>query len=152
MAAELASRGIEPSRVEVELTESVVVDDPATAALRLGEPNAAGFSTALDDFGTGCSSIGHLDQLSFDTVRIDRSFVSGQRAPDERRALVSAMIAPGRALGPRVVCAGVEQGREVERLTRLGCGLLRGFHLDHAMSIDDLAARWLGAPIEHAAA
>ncbi|HVG49113.1 MAG TPA: EAL domain-containing protein, partial [Rubellimicrobium sp.] len=144
LLADLAERDIDPDRIEVELTESVVVDDPALAAERLGELHAAGFTTALDDFGTGYSSIGYLRQMGFDTLKIDRSFVSGFCESPDRLALVNAMILLAHALGLRVTCEGVETEQELTMLSELGCDLAQGYHLDRPMPIDVVRARWMG--------
>jgi EAL domain-containing protein (putative c-di-GMP-specific phosphodiesterase class I) len=144
LLADLAERGIDPARIEVELTESVVVDDPALAAERLRELHAAGFSTALDDFGTGYSSIGYLQQMGFDTLKIDRSFVSGFCEAPDRLALVNAMILLAHALGLRVTCEGAETQQELRMLSELGCDLAQGYHLDRPMPIDVVRARWMG--------
>lgn len=143
LLADLAERGVDPARIEVELTESVVVDDPLLAAERLRELHEAGFSTALDDFGTGYSSIGYLQQMGFNTLKVDRSFVSGFCESPERLALVNAMILLAHALGLRVVCEGVETEQELRMLQEMGCDLAQGYHLDRPLPIDALAARWL---------
>ena len=144
LLADLARRGIDPARIEVELTESVVVDDPHLAADRLRELHEAGFSTALDDFGTGYSSIGYLRQMGFNTLKVDRSFVTGFCDKPERLALVNAMILLAHALGLRVVCEGVETEQEFEMLRELGCDMAQGYHLDRPLPIDVVAKRWLG--------
>jgi len=142
LLADLAERGVDPARIEVELTEAVVVDDPALAADRLRELHDAGFSTALDDFGTGYSSIGYLQQMGFDTLKIDRSFVSGCCEAPNRLALVKAMILLAHALGLRVACEGVETAQELRTLRELGCDLAQGYHLDRPMPIDRIMALW----------
>jgi diguanylate cyclase (GGDEF)-like protein len=139
----LRARGIAPSRLEVELTESVLVDDPSLAARRIRELHEAGISTALDDFGTGFSSIGTLRQLRFDALKIDRSFVTGLTEAPERLALVNAMMLLAHALGLRVVCEGVETEDEFATLRDLGCDLLQGFGIERPLPITALAARWL---------
>jgi EAL domain-containing protein (putative c-di-GMP-specific phosphodiesterase class I) len=141
----LGARGIAPSRLEVELTESVLVDDPCLAARRIGELHAAGISIALDDFGTGFSSIGTLRQLRFDALKIDRSFVTGLTGAPERLALVNAMVLLAHALGLSVVCEGVETEDEFTVLRDLGCDLVQGYAVERPLPIAALAARWLGA-------
>ena len=139
LLADLRARSIDPARIEVELTESVVVDDPALAAARLRDLHEAGFSTALDDFGTGYSSIGYLQQMGFNTLKVDRSFVSGFCEAPERLALVNAMILLAHALGLLVVCEGVETEQELRMLRELGCDLAQGYYLDRPLPIDALA-------------
>ncbi len=139
----VSRRGIKPSRLEIELTEQVVVDDPRLAARCLRDLHEAGFTTALDDFGTGYSSIGYLRQMEFDALKIDRSFVSGFPGNPSRLALLDAMIQAAHALGLSVVCEGIETAEEMDLLYDLGCDLAQGWHIDRPMAIDALAARWL---------
>lgn len=108
LLAELAGKGIDPVRIEIELNVAAVVNDPNLAADRLRELHAAGFSTALDDFGTGYSSISYLRQMGCNTPKVDRSFVSGFCEAPQRVELVNAMILPAHALGLRITCEGVE--------------------------------------------
>ncbi len=151
LVSELARRGVAPDRIEVELTEGVVVDDPRLATARLGELRAAGFSTALDDFGTGYSSIGYLQQMPFDTVKVDRSFVSGLCGSSEQLMLCNGIILIGRALGLAIVCEGVETADELSLLATLGCGLAQGYHLDKPLPIERLIERWMpqARPAQH---
>jgi diguanylate cyclase (GGDEF)-like protein len=143
LLADLAARGIDPGRIEVELTESVVVDDSGLAAERMRQLHEAGFSTALDDFGTGYSSIGYLRQMGFNTLKVDRSFVTGFCDSADQLALVNAMVLLAHALGLRVVCEGVETEDELRMLRELGCDLAQGYHLDRPLPITALTARWL---------
>lgn len=143
LVSELARRQISPSRVEVELTESMVVDDTGLAAARLEELHKAGFSTALDDFGTGYSSIGSLRQMSFDTLKIDRSFVAGLGTSSKQMTLCNAMVLLGQALDLKIVCEGVETAKELHSLGVLGCDLAQGYHFDRPLTIERLVDRWL---------
>ena len=149
---EIRTRGISPSRIEIELTEAVLVDDSRLAAERLEELHAAGFSTALDDFGTGYSSVGYLQTLSFDTLKIDRSFVSGVAQCPKRLGLLNAMILMAHSLDLRVVCEGVETAEELNLLFGLSCDWAQGYYLDRPISVTALAERWLEPTIPAAAA
>ncbi len=141
----LHTHGIDPARIEVELTETIVVDDPDLAARRIRELHEAGLSTALDDFGTGYSSIGTLRQLEFDTLKIDQSFVSGLGEAPQRLALVNAMILLAHALGLKVVCEGVETEEELGILQEIGCDVVQGYVIDRPLPIDAVASRWLSS-------
>jgi diguanylate cyclase (GGDEF)-like protein len=143
ITGELHGRGIRPSRIEIELTEAVLVDDSRLAAERLDELHAVGFSTALDDFGTGYSSVGYLQKLGFDTLKIDRSFVSGIALCPKRLGLLNAMILMAHNLDLQVVCEGVETGEELGLLQELGCDWVQGYHLDRPLPVDRLVDRWL---------
>jgi EAL domain-containing protein (putative c-di-GMP-specific phosphodiesterase class I) len=144
LVGELERHGIEASRVEVELTESVLVDDCRLAAQRVAELRAAGFSIALDDFGTGYSSVGYLEQLGFDTLKIDRSFVSRVRESADGIAVVDGMIRMAHGLKMRVVCEGVETADELDLLLELGSDLAQGYHLGRPLPVEALAERWMG--------
>lgn len=150
LVGELQDRNIDPARIEIEVTEAVVVDDSRLAAERLGELRAAGFSIALDDFGTGYSSVGYLDQFRFDTLKIDRSFVSRIRNSDKGVRVVDAIIMMAHGLDLRVVCEGVETAEEFDLLRELDCDLAQGYHLDRPLPIQALAARWLCPSVAHA--
>jgi diguanylate cyclase (GGDEF)-like protein len=143
LVAELARRRIDVARVAVELTEAVVVDDARLAASRLAELRAAGISTALDDFGTGYSSIGYLGAMPFDTLKIDRKFVSGIDTSAKQLGLLNAMILMAHHLDLRVVCEGVETRAEMNLLHELGCDMVQGYHLDRPLPLQALVARWL---------
>lgn len=140
---ELRDRDISPARIEIELTEAVLVDDSRLAAERLEQLHAAGFSTALDDFGTGYSSVGYLQKLGFDTLKIDRSFVSGIELAPKRLGLLNAMILMAHNLDLRVVCEGVETGEELKLLCELGCDWVQGYYLDKPLPVAALVQRWL---------
>ncbi len=140
---ELRRRTIHQSRVEIELTESVIVDDTRLASERLEALQAAGFSIALDDFGTGYSSIGYLARLRFNTLKIDRSFVPRVRGTTQEMSVIDGMIRIAHGLGLRIVCEGVETAEEFNRLKELGCDLVQGYYLDPPLPIAKLAERWL---------
>jgi diguanylate cyclase (GGDEF)-like protein len=140
---DLRRNDINLSRVEIELTEAVIVDDTRLAAERLEEIHAAGFSTALDDFGTGYSSMGYLAQLRFQTLKIDRSFVSKIRESEQGVMVVNGMIQIAHGLGLQVVCEGIESAEEFDQLRKLGCDFAQGYHFDRPLPIATLAEKWL---------
>jgi len=143
LLSDLQRNGIDVSRVEIELTEAVIVDDTRLAAERLEELHAAGFSIALDDFGTGYSSMGYLAQLRFQTLKIDRSFVSKVRDSEQGVMVVNGMIQIAHGLGLQVVCEGIESAEEFDQLRRLSCDFAQGYHLDRPLPIATLAEKWL---------
>ena len=151
LVGHLKERGIDPQRIEVELTESVIVDDLRLAAQRIEELHAAGFSTALDDFGTGYSSMGYLGRLRFQTLKIDRSFVSKIRSSSGGVAVVGGMIAMAHGLNLRVVCEGIETAEELKLIRELGCDLVQGYYFDRPVPIAALARKWLNQFGEQAA-
>lgn len=136
----VAHHGISPDRIEIELTEGVIVENPDAAAWRLHALRELGFRTALDDFGTGFSSIGYLRRMKFDTLKIDRSFLSADPLQEDNFALIQSMIQLGHSLGQSVVCEGVETDRQVARLRELGCDAFQGFHYGKPAPYDEFAA------------
>jgi diguanylate cyclase (GGDEF)-like protein/PAS domain S-box-containing protein len=125
--AALAQSGIPPALLELELTESALVNDPHTAANTLAELKALGVQLALDDFGTGYSSLSYLTQFSFDRLKIDQSFVRDILDDPKDLEIVKAIIAMGHALRLDVVAEGVETTAERDLLEALGCDSFQGY-------------------------
>jgi EAL domain-containing protein (putative c-di-GMP-specific phosphodiesterase class I) len=113
--------------LQLELTESMLVDDPDGANKVLQPLRDMGVSFALDDFGTGWSSLGQLNELPFDELKIDRSFVLAMRPGSPEDAIVRSTIQLGRELGLRIVAEGVEDETTRARLADLGCDAAQGF-------------------------
>ena len=126
VAAILARTGIEPARVLLEITESVLLDAEVIGH-RLHQLRALGVRLAIDDFGTGYSSLSYLTRLPVDVVKIDRSFVERLGGPAEDEVLVRAVVQLARSLGLRSVGEGVETASQLERLRSLGCDAGQGF-------------------------
>ena len=123
----LAKSGFEPSRLELELTEGVVVGDAEGAEAAMVELRALGVHLALDDFGTGYSSLIYLRRFAFDKIKIDRSFLESMEATGESAILVHSIVHLGRALGLTVTAEGVETREQHRFLQALGCHQLQGF-------------------------
>ncbi|MBW7902675.1 MAG: EAL domain-containing protein [Rhodocyclaceae bacterium] len=124
IAAILAETRCEPAWIELEITESAAMADPAAAQAALGRLRGMGLSIAIDDFGTGHSSLARLTRLPVDKLKIDRSFIpAAPDAPQSREdaAVVVAIVALGRQLGLRVIAEGVESGRQRDWLAAIGC-------------------------------
>jgi EAL domain-containing protein (putative c-di-GMP-specific phosphodiesterase class I) len=140
VAAVLAATGLPPSALELEITESVVMDhsDPGIHTLR--RLRALGVRLVLDDFGTGYSSLAYLKHLPLDTIKIDRTFVAGIDEPADR-SIVDAVIALAHGLGISVVAEGIETERQAERLRELGCDFGQGYLFSRPVPLD--AARAL---------
>jgi diguanylate cyclase (GGDEF)-like protein/PAS domain S-box-containing protein len=123
----LFESGLAPNLLVLEVTEGVLLDDPA-AVQRLHQLRALGLRVAIDDFGTGYTSIHYLQQLPTDILKIDRSFVSGHGiAASERVALVGAIISLAKALDLRTVAEGIETEDQASELRELGCDAGQGF-------------------------
>ncbi len=118
---------IPAGRLTLELTESVVLNDLSQTEQRMLAVRDLGIGLALDDFGTGFSSLSYLKHLPFDTLKIDRSFVSDMIATASSAAIVRATIAMGHALGLKVIAEGVETAEEWALLKDFGCDAFQGF-------------------------
>ena len=139
IAATLAATGLEPGALELEITESVVMDQSEAGIRALRRLRELGVRLVLDDFGTGYSSLAYLKHLPLDTIKIDRTFVAGlEEAAD--RSIVDAVIALAHGLGIGVVAEGIETERQAERLRELGCDLGQGYLFARALPVDRIEA------------
>jgi diguanylate cyclase (GGDEF)-like protein len=136
----LAARGVPPERLELEITESMLMHDPVRARATLERLAAIGVRLSVDDFGTGYSSLAHLKRLPVDTLKIDKSFVLDMAENGADEAIVRSMIELAHNLGMRVVAEGVESAATWMRLAALGCDLAQGFHLSRPLPADGLLA------------
>jgi EAL domain-containing protein (putative c-di-GMP-specific phosphodiesterase class I) len=123
----LTETGFEPSNLELELTEGVIVEDADAAEAAMMELRALGVNLALDDFGTGYSSLIYLRRFAFDKIKIDRSFLESMEATGESAILVHSIVHLGRALGLTVTAEGVETPEQHRFLQALGCHQLQGY-------------------------
>lgn len=123
----LQETGFPPSRLEIELTEGVVVEDADTAEWAMMELKAMGVQLALDDFGTGYSSLIYLRRFAFDKIKIDRSFLESMEGTGESAIIVHSIVHLGRALGLTVTAEGVETEEQHRLLQAVGCHELQGF-------------------------
>lgn len=123
-----AITGARPEHLELEITESALITDFESARTWLGAVRQLGVTVALDDFGTGYSSLAYLRKLPLDAIKVDQTFVAGLESDSSTLAIVRAMIAMARALDLKVVAEGVENQRQVQILTELGCTTMQGFY------------------------
>ena len=123
----LAEAGFPPKRLEIEITETAVVQRLEEAKSTLKSLRNLGVRIALDDFGTGYSGLHHLRELQLDTIKIDQSFITHmlQDADDEK--LVEAIVGLGRVLGLRTTAEGIETKDVLDKLIALGCDTGQGF-------------------------
>jgi diguanylate cyclase (GGDEF)-like protein/PAS domain S-box-containing protein len=126
----LARTGLDPVNLRLEITESVLVEESATAVSSLEALNELGVRLVLDDFGTGYSSLAYLNRFPFHALKIDRSFVDGLGIEQERTAIVEAIVGMARALSLEFIAEGVESEVQLSELRRLGCDYAQG-HLFH---------------------
>jgi diguanylate cyclase (GGDEF)-like protein/PAS domain S-box-containing protein len=123
----LVESGIDPQKVHLEITESVLMDDVEQSIETLTALKELGIHFAVDDFGTGYSSLSYLQRLPIDTLKIDQSFVRGLGVAENDSSIVRAIAGLGRALGMGLLAEGVENPRQLEELQALGCDAAQGF-------------------------
>ena len=129
----LGSTGIEPSRLCLEITESLAMDDVEVTSSILSKLHGLGVRLAIDDFGTGHSSLGYLARFPIDVIKIDQSFVRDINRDPVKSAIVSAVVALSRAIGSTTVVEGVETLPELEQLASLGCDTAQGFYFSRPL-------------------
>ncbi len=138
----LKKRRVEPSLLELEITESTMLSDPVRTKRVLDKLSAMGVALSIDDFGTGYSSLSYLSQLPVNEIKIDRSFVMNMAESDNDAVIVRSTIDLARNLGLHVVAEGVETEQAWDRLSELGCTLAQGYYLSRPVPADELT-QWL---------
>jgi diguanylate cyclase (GGDEF)-like protein len=143
----LRSSCVQPSQLILELTETVLLTNLPTVALEMQRLRSLGIRMAIDDFGTGYTSLAHLQQLTIDEIKIDRSFV--QQLPDGRGSSLVRMVTElGHHLGVTIVAEGVETDEQLTALREIGCDSLQGFLIGRPLTAEHL----IGWQIERRAA
>jgi diguanylate cyclase (GGDEF)-like protein len=132
--------GVDPAYIELEITETALLDNPADAERILASLRLRGFRIALDDFGVGFSSLSHLRQFALDTLKIDRSFVHHLVGGTRERAIVGALINLAHQLGIEPVAEGVEEPAQRDLLIAKGCRIMQGYLLGRPQSADAFTA------------
>ena len=125
--AALAESGVPPSRLMLEITEGVLIDNPDEMIRRIEDLHALGVRVALDDFGSGYSNLSYLQRFPLDKLKIDRSFVSALGQSGNGGVIIQAIVALGRALGLSITVEGVETEQQRVMLKLAGCDELQGF-------------------------
>ncbi len=134
-----AETGLPATQLQIEVTESVFLQQPEFIAQVLQSIQRLGVRVALDDFGTGYSSLGYIDRYPIDAVKIDRSFVSRMMLHERSEAIVSSILSLGRALNLDITAEGVETTEQYERLKEMNCPYFQGYLLSPPMRPEDLA-------------
>ena len=132
----LSESGLPPRRLEIEITESALVQELEVVQEVLGALRDIGARIALDDFGTGYSNLYHLRNFKVDTIKIDRSFVQNMAIERESAAIVSALLGLGQGLGLTVVAEGIETPEQETALAEQGCQEGQGFLFSQAVSAE----------------
>ncbi len=127
VADALEESGLDPGALEIEITESTIMDDPDRAIKTLRRIKQQGVRIALDDFGTGYSSLSHLRRFPIDTLKIDRSFILDIERKREDAEIVAAIIAMAHSLRLRVVVEGVESENQRRMVVERDCDLIQGY-------------------------
>ncbi len=138
VAHTLEISGLDPSLLELEITESVIMRNLDDAARRIARLRAFGVRVSIDDFGTGYSSLSYLRELPVDALKIDRSFLQGLTAPSAALSLVQSIVSMAHKIGLRVVAEGVETEEQRQLLLQAGCDRLQGNLLSRPLPEDGL--------------
>jgi len=137
-----------PNRIQIELTETAIIDDVERAAHNLEVLRGAGMRVALDDFGTGYSSLTYLNQFAIDCIKIDKSFVDNVARDKQSAIIVASVTKLASSLGMGVVAEGVETDQQRHVLTAAGCGALQGYRFGRPMSPSEAKTMVLAAQQE----
>jgi diguanylate cyclase (GGDEF)-like protein/PAS domain S-box-containing protein len=143
----LRRHAIAPCALQLELTESALMDDPCLAQQTLAALKALGVRIAIDDFGTGYSSLRYLADFAPDSVKIDRSFITSLEHDPATRSIVSGIIQMSHALGMSVTAEGVEESAQLELLKQAQCDLVQGYLLSRPVAAQDVLGLSTAAPI-----
>ena len=140
IARSLAASGLPGSRLEIEITESVLLRNQATVLAALHQVRAMGVRVAMDDFGTGYSSLSQLHSFPFDRIKIDRSFVTDRGDPAGQNAIIRAITALGVSLGMSTIAEGVETAEQLDRIRAEGCTSVQGYLYSRPVPVEQVAA------------
>ncbi|MDY0014251.1 MAG: EAL domain-containing protein [Rhodocyclaceae bacterium] len=138
--AALASAALDPARLTLEITESILMHDSEATASMLQRLKALGLRLAIDDFGTGYSSLAYLRRFAVDALKIDRSFIHDMGTDPDAAAIVDAILQMAHSLKLKVVAEGVEDHATSRRLAAAGCALAQGYHFGRPMPAESLSA------------
>ena len=145
----LTASGLDPCRLEIEITEGSLLDNTTAVLEILREIRSLGASISMDDFGTGYSSLSYLQKFPFDKIKIDQSFIRTSDHSEESVAIVRAVAALGRGLGMKTIAEGVETAEQLARVRAEGCGAVQGYLTGHPLAAADAAALMDGLTPPH---
>jgi diguanylate cyclase (GGDEF)-like protein/PAS domain S-box-containing protein len=151
VAAVLASSKLDAQWLELELTESLLMEDPETARVTLLKLKGLGVTIAIDDFGSGYSSLSYLRHFPIDRLKIDQTFIRDLTTSPDDAAIARAIIALGHNMNLRVVAEGVETAEQLAFLRDNGCDVMQGFLYSEPVSADDCLALMVRQTTSHAA-
>ncbi len=142
----LKMTGLPPEMIELELTESSVMEEPDSAIRTLNDLREFGVLASIDDFGTGYSSLSYLKRLPISKLKIDRAFIHEVTENDRDAAIVDAIIRLARALGLKTVAEGIETREQLDYLRQKGCDLAQGFYFSRPVPADEMEKLLLQGP------
>jgi EAL domain-containing protein (putative c-di-GMP-specific phosphodiesterase class I) len=134
--AAVHSSGIDPRLLQLEITESVVMQEPEATVFKLRALKALGINLAVDDFGTGYSSLAYLKRFPIDVLKIDRAFVGGLADGEHDVAIVQTVVSLAKALGLRTTAEGIEEQAQWELLEEFGCDQGQGYFYSRPLRAD----------------
>lgn len=137
---------VSPQWLELELTESAMMDEPLTAIAVMNELRARGVAMSIDDFGTGYSSLAYLKRFKVSQLKIDRSFVSDIVSSPDDRTIVKTILGLAQSMGIQTIAEGVETAEQLRVLRGLGCECVQGYYLGRPMPADSLLRMLQGQP------
>jgi EAL domain-containing protein (putative c-di-GMP-specific phosphodiesterase class I) len=135
----LTAAALAPSRLELEITETVLLQDSEATLGMLHRLRALGVRISMDDFGTGYSSLSYLRSFPFDKIKIDRSFITDIAHSDQSQAIVQAVTSLGKTLGMATTAEGVETSEQLEHLRAQGCTEVQGYFFSPAKPAREIA-------------
>ena len=133
----LESHKVDPENIEIEITESIMIDSAEKALQRIDEIKAMGMKVAIDDFGTGYSSLSYLNNFPSDMLKIDKSFIDQMNFSDSSRQYVAMIISIGHIMNLKVISEGVESSDQVNVLKDIGCDYIQGFVWGRPMPLEE---------------
>ena len=133
----ISKSGISASQLEIEITESILIDSTEKALNCINQLRDIGVKFAIDDFGTGYSSLSYLSKIPADLLKIDKSFIDRINSNESSKQYVAAIISMGHIMGLNVISEGVEEKEQLEALRSIGCDLIQGFIWGRPLSADD---------------
>ena len=143
MTQKVSEAGVDPTLVNLEITESTAINDIEQSAAALSQLSRLGMSVSLDDFGTGYSSLSLLNELPLEWVKIDRSFVQLLKPQDALKGMVKSLTEMCHSLGYRVVAEGVETQGQLKTIQGIGCDQIQGFFYSKPIPLEEFEARFI---------
>ena len=135
--------------LELELTESLLIDDSDSFQLLLGRLKALGLKFSIDDFGTGYSNLGYLKKFQVETLKVDQSFIRNMMTDEQDRAIVMAILQMARSLGLKTVAEGIEDEASRCKLIELECDYGQGYYWSPAINFEEFTAKYIAAHTKH---